>query len=152
MTCGYKDQEVSSDSRMIIKDGRPHIKEPRRVRMRGLTTTRGHRLGALGCLLVGNGLLLTHSGDDGDKEILAVIEAGLDLLADITIGNLDIILGSTVLSHEVKETIVNVDLWAENRSDKARRTDGEREAYELVFVAGDIGNVHVVRGGGDILL
>ena len=125
MTCGYKDQEVSSDSRMIIKDGRPHIKEPRRVRMRGLTTTRGHRLGALGCLLVGNGLLLTHSGDDGDKEILAVIEARLDFLADVTIGYFDIILGSTILSHEVEETIVNVDLYAERSKDE-QEEKGER--------------------------
>lgn len=138
---------------MTVKDVVPHIERLRRVQRRELTTTRGHRLGALGCLLVGNGLLLTHSGDNGDKEILAVIEAGLDLLADITIGNLDIILGSTVLSHEVKETIVNVDLRPENRSEEARRrTKSERGAYELVFVTGDIGDVHVVRGGGDILL
>ncbi len=78
--------------------------------MRELTTARGHRLGTLGGLLVGDGLLLTHSGDDGDKDILAFIETGLDFLANFTFGHLDIIFGSTVLSHEVKETIVDVDL------------------------------------------
>lgn len=55
-------------------------------------------------------MLLTHSRDDGDQEILAVIEAALDILAEITLRQFDIILGSTILSHKVKETIVDVDL------------------------------------------
>ena len=80
---------------------------------------------ALGRLLVGDGLLLTHSGDNGDKEILAVIEARLDFLADVTIGYFDIILGSTILSHEVEETIVNVDLYAERSKDE-QEEKGER--------------------------
>ena len=32
------------------------------------------------------------------------------------------------------------------------REDGIRGAYELVFVTGDVRDIHVVGGGGDILL
>ena len=71
---------------------------------------RAIHLTALGRLLEGDGLLLTHSRDDGDKQVLAVVELGLDLLAHITVGKLDIVLSSTVLSHQVKETVINVDL------------------------------------------
>ena len=65
---------------------------------------------ALGRLLVRDGLLLAHSRDDGDEEILALLEVGLDLLAKLTLGNADIVLGGTVLSHEVQEAIIDVDL------------------------------------------
>jgi hypothetical protein len=56
-------------------------------------------------------LFLVHGRDDGDENILAVIECALDLLADITLGDLDIVLGGTVVGHEVKETLVDVDLY-----------------------------------------
>ena len=69
------------------------------------------RLAALGGFLVGYGLLLTHGRDDGDKQILALIEIALDLLAKVTIGDPNVVLGGTVLAHEVKETVVNVDLF-----------------------------------------
>ena len=68
------------------------------------------RLTALGSLLEGDGLLLTHSRDDGDKQVLALVEVGLDLLAHITLGKLDIVLGGTILSHQVEETVIDVDL------------------------------------------
>jgi len=56
-------------------------------------------------------LLLAHSADDSDQEILAIIKAGLDFLAKVTFRDLDIILSSTVGGHEVKETVINVDLY-----------------------------------------
>ena len=55
-------------------------------------------------------LLLAHGRDDGDKEVLALIEVALDLLAEVTLRQLDVVLGGTVLSHEVQETVVDVDL------------------------------------------
>jgi len=85
---------------------------------------------SLGSLLVGNSLLLVHSADNGDKEILAIIKGSLDLLAKVTLGDLDIVLSSTIGVHEVKETVINVD--------------------ELVLITLDIGNVHVMGGGTDI--
>ena len=56
-------------------------------------------------------LLLAHSADNGDKEILAIIKGGLDVLAKVTLGDLDIVLSGTIGVHEVKETIINVDLY-----------------------------------------
>ena len=81
-----------------------------------LRERRGH-LGALRSLLEGNGLLLTHSRDDGDKEIFAFVEVGLDLLAHVTLGKLDVVLGGAVLSHQVEEAVIDVDLEACVRSE-----------------------------------
>jgi len=88
------------------------------------------QLTILGGFLEGNGLLLAHRTDDGDQKILAIVKASLDLLSKFAVRDLDIVLSSTVTSHEVKETVINVD--------------------ELVFVTLDIGNVHVVGRGRDI--
>lgn len=65
---------------------------------------------ALGRLLDGDGLLLTHGRDDRDKEILALVEVALNLLAEVAVGDLDIVLGSTVLGHQVEETVIDVNL------------------------------------------
>lgn len=95
-------------------------------------------------------LLFLHSTDDGDQEILAFVEAALDLLSKVTLGHLDIIFSYTVLRHEVEETIVNVDLsgcyHVFNLSQYVMR------AHELVFVTTDVGNVHVVGRRTDIFL
>ena len=69
-----------------------------------------HLAAALGRLLVRDGLLLAHSRDDGDEEILAFLKAGLDFLANVTLGDLDVVLGDTVVGHQVEETVVDVDL------------------------------------------
>lgn len=53
---------------------------------------------------------LAHGGDDGDDELLALVKVGLDLLAEVALGDLDIVLGSAIGGHEVEETIVNVHL------------------------------------------
>ena len=78
--------------------------------------TRAMRLAALGGFLVGYGLLLTHGRDDGDKQVLALVEIALDLLAKVAVRKLDIVLSGTVLGHEVEEAVVDVDLqevWPE---------------------------------------
>ena len=69
-----------------------------------------HLAAALGRLLVGDGLLLTHGGDDGDKEVLALVEVVLDLLAQLTVRELNVVLGSSILSHQVEETVIDVNL------------------------------------------
>ena len=68
------------------------------------------RLAALGRFLVGDSLLLTHGRDDSDEQILALIEVGLDLLAKVALRKLDVVLGGTILGHEVEETVIDVDL------------------------------------------
>ena len=104
---------------------------------------------ALGSLLPGDGLLLTHGGDDGDEEILAFFKGACDFLANVGLGYLDIVLGNAVVVHQVEETIIDVDLHEVNIEPAMRR---ERSAYELIFVTRDVGDIHVVGGGTDILL
>ena len=82
--------------------------------------------------LDGDGHLLSHRGKDGDDEVLASLEIGLDLGADITLGDFDIVLGLPVIAHEVKEIVVDVD--------------------ELVFSTSDIGDFHIVGRGANVFL
>jgi hypothetical protein len=55
--------------------------------------------------LEGDGLLLTHGGDDGNADLLTRLESGLDVGSDLTLGDLDVVLGSTVREHQVEETL-----------------------------------------------
>ncbi len=63
----------------------------------------------LGSLLVGDGLLLAHGGNNGDKKILALVKVSLDLIAELTLRDLDIVLLVGVSVEQVKETIIDVD-------------------------------------------
>ena len=60
--------------------------------------------------------LFAHSTNDGDQEILAIVEAGLNIFAYVAFGKLDIVLWGAVLGHEVEETIVDVDLFGDRVS------------------------------------
>ena len=82
-------------------------------------------------LLHSKGVLLSHSGDNGDENLLSVVKHGLDLLADLALGELDVVLGLSVTVHEVEEAVVDVD--------------------ELVLVPDNVGDVHVVGGRRQIL-
>ena len=76
----------------------------------------------------------------------------LDLLAEVTLGKLDVVLSGTVLGHEVEETVVDVDLNYGGRMSVGSIEGSEYGTDELVFVTEDVGDVHVVGRGGDILL
>ena len=76
---------------------------------------RAIHLTALGRLLEGDGLLLTHSRDDGDQQVLAIFEASGDLVTHLTLRDFDIVLGGTILSHQVEETVIDVDLRQEDQ-------------------------------------
>jgi hypothetical protein len=91
-------------------------------------TINRHYGSLFGSLLDFHASLLTHGGQDNDVAVLALISEHLvDSVTNFTIGNLDIILGATVVVHEGEEAIVgNVE--------------------KLVFTAGDVGDVHVVGG------
>jgi hypothetical protein len=80
--------------------------------------------------LTGKSVLFTHGGDNGNKEFLALVEFSLQLLTKFTFGQLDIILGGTVVKHQGEETIINID--------------------KGILVADDVGNIHVVSGGREI--
>lgn len=75
-------------------------------------------------------MLFTHSRDDSDEDFLSIIEKSLDLVTDFALGDLDVVLGGTVLVNQVKETVVDVE--------------------ESVFDTENVGDVHVVCGGGEI--
>jgi len=79
-------------------------------------------------LLGFNGSLLTHGSENDDVGILLVSgEKLVNLISNLSVGDLDIILGLAIISHQGKETIIgNIE--------------------ELVFLAGDVGNIHVVGG------
>ena len=55
-------------------------------------------------------LLFTHCTDDGNQKIFAFVKIGLNLCSKVALGHLDVIFGGTILSHEVEEAIVNVNL------------------------------------------
>ena len=57
-----------------------------------------------------NYLLLAHSRNDCNEKILSGIKVLLDLLAQISLREFDIVLRVTVRGHQVEEIIVNVDL------------------------------------------
>lgn len=75
-------------------------------------------------------MLFTHGRNDGDEDLLAISEEVLDLVTDFTLGNLDIVLFLAILVNQVHEVIVNVQ--------------------ECVFSSENVGDIHVVCGGGEI--
>ena len=95
-------------------------------------------------------LLLAHSRNDGDQEVLAFVKVGLNLGAEFTLRDLNIIFGGTILGHEVEETVVDVDLEKEQVRSSVGRV-AER-TYKLEFVTLDVRDIHVVGGRTDIFL
>lgn len=83
-------------------------------------------------LLRFNGSLLAHGSEDDHVGILLLGGEKLsDLVANLTIRHFNIVLSLTIVGHEGEEAIV-------------------RDVKELVFLAGDVGDIHVVGGGAEI--
>ncbi|KAH3661878.1 hypothetical protein OGAPHI_006057 [Ogataea philodendri] len=57
---------------------------------------------------VGNTSLLTHSRDDSDQKVLTFVKVSLQFITQLSVWGLDVILGLTVVGHQVQVTIVNV--------------------------------------------
>ena len=83
-------------------------------------------------LLERKAVLLLHGRNNGDHEVLALLELGVDLLAELALWDLDVVLRRAVVRHEVEVAVVDVD--------------------ELVLTAGDVRHVHVVRRGRDVFV
>jgi hypothetical protein len=79
-------------------------------------------------------LLFAHGGDDGDEKIFTLLESGGNYKANFTLGDLDIILRCAILIHQVKESIVNVDLGIARLSRRSRRIKGGRTSWYSVRV------------------
>lgn len=78
--------------------------------------------------------------------VLAVLSEELvDLLTGLAVRELDVVLGGAVIGHEGQETVVShVKLNAVLAQDQD--ADTCRQTHELVLLATDVGNVHVVGG------
>jgi len=81
-----------------------------------------------GCLLSFDSKLLTHGSKNDNVGVLLLLgKELLNLITNLSIWNLDIVLGLTIISHQGEETIVgNIE--------------------QLVFLADNIRDVHVVGG------
>jgi hypothetical protein len=91
-------------------------------------------LALVGSLLGLHSALLAHRGEDNDVGVLLLLLEELgDLLANLVVGQRNIILGVTVIGHEGEEAVVG-------------------DVEQLVLSAGDVGDVHVVSRGGEILV
>lgn len=83
--------------------------------------------------------------------VLAILSEHLvDLVTDLTVWDLDVVLGGAVLRHEGEETVVsNVEL--NELSAVFPRNPSICLTYELVLATGDVWNLHVVGGWRQIL-
>jgi hypothetical protein len=84
--------------------------------------------------------------------ILAVfLEKFLNLVADITLWNLDIILGRSIVRHKGEETVVgNIKLRHRTISLLVRSIELFVTTYKLIFLATNIWNIHIVGGWAQI--
>ena len=83
--------------------------------------------------------------------LLLVNEQLADLGTNLVVGTLDVVLGGTVLTHEGHEVIVtNVELcrFCQQSTCLCPRSV---DPYKLELAAGDVGDVHVVGGRGQLL-
>ena len=86
----------------------------------------------LGHFLDTESVLLTHSSNNGNQQILTRLELLLDLLTKFTFGKLDVALGITRISDDRDESILNID--------------------KLVFLTDDHRHCHVVGGRRDVFV
>lgn len=84
--------------------------------------------------------LLTHGGDDGDHQVLAIVETSLELLANVVVVELDVVLGVSITVHQVEEAL---DCKYEPRNFTKHFTYISN-VEDLVFGSPDVGDIHVV--------
>ena len=94
-------------------------------------------------------MLLAHGRDDGDEQVLALVEVVVDLLAELTLGEAHIVLGGAVLGHEVEKPIIDVHLRKKG-SALAPPARDDASTHELELGTEDVGDIHVVGGRAEI--
>jgi hypothetical protein len=82
----------------------------------------------------------THGGDDGDHSVLSIVEGVLNLLAEVSVGDLDIVLGVSITVHQVEETLFVSRLYLIPSLNATHILNVD----ELVFGSGNVGDIHVV--------
>lgn len=80
--------------------------------------------------LEGDGGFFAHGGDDGDHQVLTLVEGGLHGVTQLTFWVSDVVLGLTVHGHQGQETVVDVQ--------------------QLVLGSLDDWDLHVVGGWGQV--
>lgn len=76
-------------------------------------------------------------------QVLSVVKLWLDFVAKVSFWDFNIILWSTILSHEVQESIIDVDLTKISSTNTLHGTASD-VTYKLVFSSDNIWDVHVV--------
>ena len=72
----------------------------------------------------------------------------LDFVTDFTIWNLDIVFGGAIIRHEGEEVVVgNVEL---ELFSVIRRHEYLGSTHKLIFLAGNVGDIHVMGRGAKI--
>lgn len=61
--------------------------------------------------LVAKSHFLAHGRDNSDDQVLAFLKFSLNGLAEVALGDFDIVLGGTFSSHQIEETVVDVNLY-----------------------------------------
>jgi len=93
---------------------------------------------AAGCLgarsfLCIDGHLLTHGSENNNIGFLLLhLEEFRYFLANLALRDFDVVLGIAVITHQAKESIIG-------------------DVEKLVFLAKDVGNIHIVSGGAKLL-
>jgi len=81
--------------------------------------------------------------------LLLSSEELVNLLANLTVRDLNIILGLTIIGHQGKKTIVrNVEL-GKGPCQQSSISFASKSSHQLIFLAGDVGDIHVVGGGAE---
>lgn len=84
----------------------------------------------------------SESSENGDLEVLSFVVESLDFLTQLTNGEFEVVLGRSVFLQQGAESIVDSDQLEEV---------SYSQMY-LVISSGDLGDVHVVGGGGKIFV
>jgi hypothetical protein len=83
--------------------------------------------------------------------LLLLVEELVDALTDLVVGDLDVVLGGAVVEHEGEETVVSDVELGEGSVWEAVEGRVLWKTHELVLATGNVGDVHVVGGGRQIL-
>lgn len=83
--------------------------------------------------------------------LLLITEQLDDTGTKLVVGKLDIIFGVTIVLHQGKEVIIGDVQLPKSLVPACAGSKRKWATHKLVLLAGDVGDVHVVGGGGQIL-
>ena len=82
--------------------------------------------------------------------LLLRLEESLYFLTSFALGDLDVVLGFAVITHQAKESIVgDIKLWNSQLRSVLHWAE-ESVTHKLVFLAADVGHIHIVSGGAKL--